>query len=210
MKIAIQGDPIRWRDIKKALMDFGAEDIFGAEDTPLMKTCDDPKSIYFLGGWSNKTICSDDLTWRKQKNYVIYTIEEFEIEFPHKIGDKVFWCEYPYTITGLVYHDGRMCYTGSTELGGMWVHPECITTYPRIYNQGVPPRKLEKLKYDNIENFSDYSTPTYTDTITVMPALPPNVEIDSDETIHIHIPKGYKVEMEFSKGEIILKKIQTK
>jgi hypothetical protein len=41
-----------------------------------------------------------------------------------------------------------------------------------------------------------------------MPALPPNVEIDSDETIHIHIPRGYKVEMEFSKGEIILKKIK--
>jgi hypothetical protein len=43
-----------------------------------------------------------------------------------------------------------------------------------------------------------------------MPALPPNIEIDSDETIHIHIPKGYKVEMEFGEGEIILKKTQTK
>lgn len=203
MKIAIQGNPARWRDIMKALIGIGAE------DCPT-KTCDDPKSIYFLGGWSDKTICSDDLTWRKQKNYVIYTIEEFEIEFPHKIGDKVFWCEYPYTITGLKYYDGRMCYNGYIDLGGLWACPECITAQPRTNNQRVPARKLEKLKYDNIENFSDNSTPTSTDTITVMPALPPNVEIDSDETIHIHIPKGYKVEMEFSKGEIILKKIQTK
>ena len=206
MKIAIQGDQIRWRDIKKALIGIGAE------DTPLMKTCDDPKSIYFLGGWSDKTICSDDLTWRKQNDYVIYTIEEFEIEFPHKIGDRVFWCEHPYTITGIKYYDGRMCYDGRIDLGNLWACPECITALPRTNNQRVPARKLEKLKYDNIKNFSDsdYSTPTSTDTITVMPALPPNIEIDSDETIHIHIPKGYKVEMEFGEGEIILKKIQTK
>ena len=203
MKIAIQGDPIRWREIKKALIGIGAE------DCPT-KTCDNSKFIYFIGGWYNKTICNDDLTMRKTKDYVIYTIEEFEIEFPHKIGDKVFWCEHPYTITGLKYYDGRMCYNGYIDMGSLWTFPECITTYPRTNNQRVPTRKLEKLKYDNIENFPDYSTPTYTDTITVMPALPPNVEIDSDETIHIHIPEGYKVEMEFSKGEIILKKIQTK
>lgn len=204
MKIAIQGDPIRWRDIKKALMGIGAD------DTPLIKTCDDSKFIYFIGGWYNKTICNDDLTMRKTKDYVIYTIDEFEIEFPHKIGDKVFWCEQPYTITGLRYYDGRMCYDGYIDLGSLWACPECITAYPRTNYQRVPTRKLEKLKYDNIENFPDYSTPTSTDTITVMPALPPNVEIDSDETIHIHIPKGYRVEMEFGEGEIILKKIQTK
>ena len=203
MKIAIQGDPIRWRDIKKALIGIGSE------DCPT-KTCDNSKFIYFIGGWYNKTICDDDLTMRKTKDYVIYTIEEFEIEFPHKIGDKVFWCEQPYTITGLKYYDGRMCYDGYIDLGGLWACPECITKYPRTNNQRVPPRKLEKLKYDNIKNFPDYSTPTYTNTITVMPALPTNVEIDSDETIHIHIPEGYKVEMEFGEGEIILKKIQTK
>lgn len=203
MKIAIQGDPARWRDIKKALIGIG-----GA-DCPT-KTCDNSRSIYFLGGWYGKTICNDDLTMRKTKDYVIYTIEEFEIEFPHKIGDKVFWCEHPYTITGIKYYDGRMCYNGYIDLGGLWACPECITAQPRTNNQRVPARKLEKLKYDNIDNFSDNSTPTSTDTITVMPALPPNVEIDSDETIHIHIPEGYKVEMEFSKGEIILKKIQTK
>lgn len=203
MKIAIQGNPARWRDIMKALIGIGAE------DCPT-KTCDNSKFIYFIGGWYNKTICNDDLTMRKTKDYVIYTIEEFEIEFPHKIGDKVFWCEQPYTITGLKYYDGRMCYDGYIDMGSLWTCPECITTYPRTNDQRVPTRKLEKLKYDNIENFPDYSTSTYTDTITVMPALPPNVEIDSDETIHIHIPEGYKVEMEFSKGEIILKKIQTK
>lgn len=201
MKIAIQGDPIRWRDIKKALIGIGAE------DCPT-KTCDNSKFIYFIGGWYNKTICNDDLTMRKTKDYVIYTIEEFEIEFPHKIGDKVFWCEQPYTITGLKYYDGRMCYDGYIDMGSLWTCPECITTYPRTNDRRVPTRKLEKLKYDNIKNFPDYSTPTSTDTITVMPALPPNVEIDSDETIHIHIPEGYKVEMEFSEGEIILKKIQ--
>ena len=202
-KIAIQGDPIRWREIRKALIGIGAA------DCP-MKTCDNSKFIYFMGGWYDKTICNDDLTMRKTKDYVIYTIEEFEIEFPHKIGDKVFWCEQPYTITGLKYYDGRMCYDGRIDLGSLWACPECITAQPRTNNQRVPARKLEKLKYDNIENFPDYSTPTSTDTITVMPALPPNVDIDSDETIHIHIPKGYKVEMEFGEGEIILKKIQTK
>lgn len=203
MKIAIQGNPVRWRDIMKALIGIGAEDY-------PTKTCDDSRSIYFLGGWSGNTICDDDLTMRKIKDYVIYTIEEFEIEFPHKIGDKVFWCEQPYTITGLKYYDGRMCYDGYIDLGSLWTCPECITTYPRTNNQRVPTRKLEKLKYDNIKNFPDYSTSTYTDTVTVMPALPPNVDIDSDETIHIHIPEGYKVEMEFGEGEIILKKIQTK
>lgn len=202
-KIAIQGDPLRWREIMKALMGIGAA------YCPT-KTCDNRKFIYFMGGWNDKNICNDDLTLRKTKDYVIYTIEEFEIEFPHKIGDKVFWCEQPYTITGLRYYDGRMCYDGYIDMGSLWACPECITAHPRTNDQRVPTRKLEKLKYDNIENFPDYSTPTPTDTITVMPALPPNVEIDSDETIHIHIPKGYKVEMEFGEGEIILKKIQTK
>ena len=41
MQIAIQGDPIRWRDIMKALISIGAE------DCPT-KTCDDSRSIYFL------------------------------------------------------------------------------------------------------------------------------------------------------------------
>jgi hypothetical protein len=71
MKIAIQGDPIRWRDIMKALIGIGAE------DCPT-KTCGNSKFIYFIGGWYNKTICNDDLTIRKTKDYVIYTIEEFE------------------------------------------------------------------------------------------------------------------------------------
>lgn len=43
MILAIQGDSIRWRDIKNALIGIGAK------DTPLMKTCDDPNSIYFFG-----------------------------------------------------------------------------------------------------------------------------------------------------------------
>ena len=193
MKIAIQGDPIRWRDIKKALIGIGAA------DCPT-KTCDNSKFIYFLGGWDDKTICSDDLTLRKKKDYIIYTIEEFKIEFPHKIGDRVFWCEQPYTITGLSYYEGRICYDGYIYMGDLWAYPECITAYPRTINKQSPERKLEKLKYDDIENFPNYSKP----------ALPPNVKIDSDETIHIHIPKGYKVEMEFGEDEIILKKIQMK
>ena len=47
----------------------------GAEDCPT-KTCDNSKFIYFIGGWYNKTICNDDLTIRKTKDYVISKCEK--------------------------------------------------------------------------------------------------------------------------------------
>jgi hypothetical protein len=87
MKIAIQGHPTRGKEIIQILESLG-----GINDG--LHEGNNPDCYYELHGniiWCVST---------KGINFKYYTLEEFEKEFPFKIGDKVTFkdYEYPYTI----------------------------------------------------------------------------------------------------------------
>jgi hypothetical protein len=194
VEFAIQGDPYRWEVIKNILVEFGATKDKDNSD----KTCDDRNSIYYIGGWSNNKICVEDLSWRRRKSYIIYTLDEFNREIKFRSGDKVYWTDTPCTIVGYSCHEDRLCYTAETPHGMIWGFPEAFSLFKR---SSVSERCFEKLKYDSIESYlNTTSIPTI--------KTPTHIDVYDDESIHITIPNGYKVVMEFSKGEIILKKIQ--
>jgi hypothetical protein len=79
MKIAIQGHPTRGKEVIQLLESLGGENRYD-------ESCSNEKFVYFINSIGfifsvTQSMCSNE---RK-----IYTLEEFEKEFPFKIGDKV-------------------------------------------------------------------------------------------------------------------------
>lgn len=89
MKIAFRGHKSRGKEIIQIFKDLGTEDL-----TDHTGSCID--WVYFRDDSlrDKQLIVSTDITFLKGYGYKIYTLEEFEKEFPFKIGDEV-------TITGL-------------------------------------------------------------------------------------------------------------
>lgn len=77
-KIAIQGHPTRGKEVIQILESLGGKNI--------NKFIGTFKSFYFI---DDKNEINDDLKENFPPNYKFYTLEEFEEEFPFKIGDKV-------------------------------------------------------------------------------------------------------------------------
>lgn len=78
MKIAIQGHPTRGKEVIQILESLG-----GLNSLSLLGT--NSNRYYFI--YDNNVI----MNMFYNANYKIYTLEEFEKEFPFKIGDKVIW-----------------------------------------------------------------------------------------------------------------------
>lgn len=76
MKIAIQGHPTREKEVIQILESLGGSN-------PYNYSGDNPACYYEIHG--NTILCA----CTKSINYKYYTLEEFEKEFPFKIGDKV-------------------------------------------------------------------------------------------------------------------------
>lgn len=76
MKIAIQGHPTRGKEVIQILESLG-----GVNTYSLSGTC--PISFYYI----NKNNYIKDAFGESLCNYTLYTLEEFEKEFPFKIGD---------------------------------------------------------------------------------------------------------------------------
>ena len=98
MKIAIKADPSRGKEIISLL------ESLGGSKTSL--TGDGELYTYYID--NNTVIRYDDAP----KDYKIYTLEEFEKEFPFKVGDKVTFKKVdirPYTIKSFsVWSDGNI------------------------------------------------------------------------------------------------------
>ena len=79
MKIAIQGHPTRGKEVIKILESLGGRNTFNYDG-------DYPKTAYHIGmDYSIYGFC----TYTPKVGFKVYTLEEFEKEFPFKIGDKV-------------------------------------------------------------------------------------------------------------------------
>ena len=86
--IAFIGDPSRGKDIIHLLEQLGGKNTRFSSGT--VERC-----IYSIN--KDNIICTELLTIRSKDRYNLYTIEEFEKEFPFKIGDKVVWDKDNYT-----------------------------------------------------------------------------------------------------------------
>ena len=78
MKIAIQGHPFRGKEVIRILKSLGGKNVEGLTGTY--------ETFYYI---DDKNEIGDDHKKNFPPTYKLYTLEEFEKEFPFKIGDKV-------------------------------------------------------------------------------------------------------------------------
>ena len=83
MKIAIQGHPTRGKEVIKILESLGGKNVETLTGTY--------KSFYYI---DDENEITDDHKENFPPTYKLYTLEEFEKEFPFKIGDKVIHKEF--------------------------------------------------------------------------------------------------------------------
>ena len=91
MKIAIQGHPTRGKEIIQILESLGGKNIENLKGVY--------KTFYYI---DDKNEIGDDHKRNFPPTYKFYTLEEFEKEFPFKIGDKVIYSSSTTNLVGLV------------------------------------------------------------------------------------------------------------
>ena len=124
MKIAIQGHPIRGKEVIKILESLGGKNEVGFTGTY--------SSFYYI---NDKNEICDDHKKNIPLTYEFYTLEEFEDKFPFKIGDEVM---FPVTkgwlsgkIIGLDYAEDQLKYKIHNRIGGYsYVKPHKLSLYP--------------------------------------------------------------------------------
>lgn len=136
MKIAIQGHPNRGKEIIQILESLG-----GKNDCPL--TGKEETSYYYIYNNSHKGIrCHhcDYLDGCKK-----YTLEEFEKEFPFKIGDIVLLKGFnkPYEIIALELYMNKLCYKLDN---GLHYDSETLTIYEKMKEERNITLTLDKAK----------------------------------------------------------------
>ena len=101
MKIAIQGHPTRGKEVIQLLKSLGGRNTFNYNG-------DFIRTAYFIGmDYSIYGFCTDS----PKVGFKVYTLEEFEKEFPFKVGDMVtVITDTPYKIVALEYYMDRLSY----------------------------------------------------------------------------------------------------
>ena len=135
MKIAIQGHPTRGKEVIQILESLGGKNLkkwHGDGDIRDGFFIDNDGSIKF-----------NDLP----KGYKLYTLEEFEKEFPFKIGDKVIDYEGDVaTITGFAYIEENLGYSLQYENGRGTATPRILTPYKEMNEERNITLTLDKAK----------------------------------------------------------------
>lgn len=137
MKIAIQGHPTREKEVIQILESLGGSN-------PYNYSGDNPACYYEIHG--NTILCA----CTKSNNYKYYTLEEFEKEFPFKVGDEVIfpvkigWVSGK--ITDLTYREGKLKYEVDVRISGYhYVEPHKLSLYPMKKERNIT-LTLEKAK----------------------------------------------------------------
>lgn len=118
MKIAIQGHLTRGKEVIQILENLGGKNkyrLFG-----------NSKDSYYIIDIYNDI---EDLLKEKITNdYKLYTLEEFEKEFPFKVGDKVIIVglpDFPKTITKIIWDQDEILYSFE-NLNNTWFYANAL------------------------------------------------------------------------------------
>ena len=124
MKIAIQGHPTRGKEVIQILESLGGKNTEKLEGIY--------KTFYYI---DDKNEIGDDHKENFPSTYKLYTLEEFEQEFPFKIGDEVIfpvkigWASGK--VTGLNYVEDQLKYEVDVRISGYhYVEPHKLQLYP--------------------------------------------------------------------------------
>ena len=124
MKIAIQGHLTRGKEVIQIL------ESLGGKNTEKLKGI--YETFYYI---DNKNEIGDDYKRNFPPTYKFYTLEEFEKEFPFKIGDEVI---FPVKtglasgkVTGLTYVGDQLKYEVDNRIAGYrYIEPHKLSLYP--------------------------------------------------------------------------------
>lgn len=135
MKIAIQGHPTRGKEVIQIL------ESLGGKNTALFKG--NQAFWYFINSYNN--IVNDYEFVLTRAGFKTYTLEEFEKEFPFKVGDIVLLkgVNKPYEIVALEWYMNKLCYKLDNELH---YAPETLTTYKEMKEERNITLTLDKAK----------------------------------------------------------------
>ena len=117
MRIAIQGHPFRGKEVIQILESLGGKNTEKLEGTY--------KTFYYI---DNKGEIGDDHRDNFPPIYKLYTLDEFESEFPFKVGDIVALngINKPHKIVALEFYVSKLCYKLDN---GFHFSPRALTTY---------------------------------------------------------------------------------
>ena len=144
MKIAIQGHPTRGKEVIQIFKDLGTKDLMDHTGLHIDWVYMRDDSLR-----PNQLIVGTDIAFLKGYGYRIYTLEEFEKEFPFKIGDKVKDCSDDEigTILGFIDIDGELMYVVNFEKSGHANMPvEELKPYKEMKEERNITLTLEKAK----------------------------------------------------------------
>ena len=132
MKIAIQGHPTRGKEIIQILESLGGRNRYNFNGFGTFK--------YYIDSF-NKINIAAYLT----SDWKIYSLEEFEKEFPFKVGDIVLLkgLNKPYEIIALEWYMDKLCYKLDS---GLHFAPETLTTYEKMKEERNITLTLDKAK----------------------------------------------------------------
>jgi hypothetical protein len=134
MKIAIQGHPTRGHEIIQILESLG-----GKNDCPLTGT--DKDFYYYIYNDSRKGIRCHYCNYVSECEK--YTLEEFEKEFPFKVGDivTIIMTNTPHKIVALEYYMGRLSYKLDN---GLNYNSKVLTLYKEMKEERIITLTLDK------------------------------------------------------------------
>ena len=123
MKFAIKGHPTRGKEVIQILKNLGGRNISNHKGND--------NYAYYISSIDNR-IYKTSLLFSEYKHY---TLEEFEREFPFKIGDEVIfpikigWASGK--VTGLTYVEDKLKYEVNCIIGGYrYIEPHKLSLYP--------------------------------------------------------------------------------
>ena len=136
MKIAIKGHASRGREVIQILENLGGENTEG------LTGC--YETFYYI---DDKNEIGDDHKKYFPSTYKFYTLEEFEKEFPFKVGDKVIDYEGDVTIiTGFAYIEEKLGYSLQYENGRGTATSGILKLYKEMKEERNITLTLEKAK----------------------------------------------------------------
>ena len=122
MKIAIQGHPFKGKEVIEILKSLGGKSIFTGLGF-------DEKYYYYIN--PNGMIRESLITIKTKDEFKLYTLEEFEKEFPFKIGDEVMFPITKGWLSGKITGIKDFEYEVDTRTGGYrYVEPHKLSLYP--------------------------------------------------------------------------------